>query len=181
MVLSLLAFAAAMQAAAPPAASAPPAAPAAPLAKLSDLPNIAVTYYDVSGQTVRQIQESMQDNAPRDPASGQIVSSRASWTVDTGAAWQKTGDQCRITSAKIVFHPSAVMPRLVADRKTPPDAVAKWNGFVAQLEAKQAGQLLAAYNRLGEVRSAILASSCDNWQAAANAAVDKVRAEVAGH
>ena len=162
----------------------PVAAPAAPpphLAKFSDLPNVAVTYYDVSGETVRQIQESMQDNAPRDPNTGQIVSSRASWTVDTGAEWQKTGAQCKITGAKVIFHPSAVMPHLVPNWKTPAAAVAQWNGFVAQLEAKQAGKLLLAYNRLDEVRRAILASSCDNWQAAANAAVDNLRGQLAAH
>ena len=154
-------------------------ASAKPPAKLSDVPNVTVTYYDVSGQTVRQIQESMQDNAPRDPATGGIVSSRASWTVDTGAEWQKTGDQCKITSAKVVFHPSAVMPHLVPNWKTPAAAVAQWNGFVAQLEAKQAGRLLAAYDRLDEVRRAILASSCDNWQSAANAAIDKLSSQLA--
>jgi len=171
-VLILLALAAALQ---------PAPAPAAPTPKLSDLPNVAVTYYDVTGETVRQIQESMQDNAPRDLATGQIVSSRASWTVSTGAEWQKTGDQCKITNAKVVFHPSAVMPRLVPNRKTPAAAVAQWNGFEAQLEAKQARQLLAAYTRLDEVRRAILASSCDRWQAAANAAVDNLRAQLAAH
>jgi len=171
-VLILLALAAALQ---------PAPAPAAPTPKLSDLPNVAVTYYDVTGETVRQIQESMQDNAPRDLATGQIVSSRASWTVSTGAEWQKTGDQCKITNAKVVFQPSAVMPHLVPNWKTPAAVVTQWNGFEAKLEAKQAAQLLQAYDHMDDVRQAILASSCANWQAAANSAVDKVRAQLAAH
>jgi predicted secreted Zn-dependent protease len=155
---------------------APVASPTAvaPLTTFRDLPNVVVTYYDVTGRTVPQIHTSLTGAAPRDPESRKPIPATSSWSIGAAVRWSKTGVRCTITGVTLKFTATASLPRLVVQEKTPAPVLAAWNGYVAQLEARQAAQLKFAYDRRDEVERAILASSCESWQAAADAALTRL-------
>ncbi len=146
----------------------------APLATFRDLPNVAVTYYDVTGRNLTQIHKSLTGAAPRDPATRKPIPATSSWSIGAAVKWSKTGAQCTITGVTLTFTSAATMPRLMVQPETPAPVLAAWNRFVAQLESRQAAQLKFAYDRRGEVERAILASSCDRWQEAADAALARL-------
>ena len=147
---------------------------AAPLTAFRDLPNVAVTYYDVTGRTVPEIHTSLTDAAPHDPDSRKPIPATSSWSIGATVRWSKTGARCTITGVTLKFTATASLPRLVVLEETPAPVLAAWNRYVAQLEARQAAQLKFAYDRRDEVERAILASSCDSWQAAADAALTRL-------
>ena len=150
------------------------AQPTVPLATFRDLPNVAVTYYDVAGRSIAEIHKSLTTASPRDPATRKPMPATSSWSIGASVKWSKTGATCTITGVTLNFTSTATLPRLVVQKDTPVPVLAAWNRYVAQLEGRQAVQLRFAYDRRGEVERAILASSCDGWQAAADAALTRL-------
>lgn len=150
---------------------------AEPLARFSDVPGVEVAYYDVAGRTVPEIHKSVQKAAPRDPATQQALPATSRWTVAVAVKSSTTGNVCRITGATLKFRGQAMLPRLQVDKDTPAPVVAAWNLYVARLESRQAAQLRFAYDRLGEVERAILGSSCNKAEAAADAALGRLEEE----
>ncbi len=162
---------------APRAAQVAPQPVAETLARFSDVPNVEVTYYDVAGHGVPEIHKAVQKAAPRDPATQQARPATSSWTVAVAVQSSTTGKVCRITGATLKFHGQALMPRLQADKETPAPVIAAWNLYLARLESRQATQLRFAYNRMGEVERAILRSSCNKAEAAADVALARLAEE----
>jgi len=150
------------------------AQPTPTLPRFSDLPGVAVTYYDVTGRTVAEIHKSLTGAAPRDPVTRKPLPATSSWSIGAAVKWSKTGTHCTITDVTLTFTSAATMPRLVVQPDTPAPVLAAWKSFAIQLESRQAAQLKFAYDRRGEVERAILASSCDRWQAAADAALTRL-------
>jgi len=153
------------------------AEPVVPLASFGDLPGVAVTYYDVTGRSIAEIHKSLTRTSPRDPTTRKPLPATSSWSIGASVKWSKTGSRCTITRVTLKFTATATLPRLVVQPETPAPVLAAWNRYVARLEARQAGQLKFAYDRRGEVERAILASSCEGWQAAADAALTRLEAQ----
>jgi hypothetical protein len=66
------------------------------------------------------------------------------------------------------------MPHLIPQKEQTAPVVKAWHAYVTKLEARQAEQLHFAYDRIGDVKEAILHSDCDRWQSVAGAAIDRV-------
>lgn len=147
----------------------------APIQALAGLPNVEVTYYEVTGKDVPEIHRSLNRAAPRDPVTGNRLPATSSWSMSAGAKWTRTGERCELTEVNLRFAATANLPRLTADPETPPPVLAVWNNYVAQLEARQAAQLRFAYDRRDSVEQAIRRSGCSGWEAAASAAIARIR------
>lgn len=147
------------------------------LARFSDVPNVEVAYYDVAGHSVPDIHKAVQKAAARDPTTQQALPATSSWTVAVAVQSMTTGKVCRITGAALKFRGQAVMPRLQIDKETPAPVIAAWKLYVARLESRQAAQLRFAYDRMGEVERAILRSSCNKAEVAADAALARLQEE----
>ena len=147
----------------------------APLPTLANLPNVEVTYYEVSGKEVPEIHRSLARAAPRDPETGNRLPATSSWSMSAGAKWTRTGERCELTAANLRFTARATLPRLVVSEETPPAVLAVWNDYVARLEARQAAQLRFAYDRRDSVEQAIRRGGCTGWEAAAATAIARIK------
>jgi predicted secreted Zn-dependent protease len=139
------------------------------------IPGVTVRTYDVSGKTIREIYQSLGAVAPKDPASGGAIPASSKWSMKVATQFTRTGARCSVTGATATFTGEVVLPRLAPNPERPAAVLANWNSYVAQLDARQAEQLRFAFERRGEVERAVRASSCDGWQAAANAAIQRLR------
>ena len=175
MSLSLLTLATAALQAAPAPAEAPR------LGRFSDLPNVTVAHYDVQGENVRAVHKSIDEQAPRDPATNRAIPATSDWSVSALVQTGAAGPQCKVTTAKLNFAANAKLPRLVPMGAAPiaPSLLARWQAYVAQLEDRQVAQLRFAHDRLGRIEQEILASSCNDWKAVATAAIDKLKKDKA--
>jgi predicted secreted Zn-dependent protease len=153
----------------------PAAADGAPAAKFADVPNVAVTYYEVLGKAIPEIHKAVAKAAPRDPETNRILPATSKWSVAVAVKSTTTEKRCRITDVALDFRGEAVMPRLAVGEGVPPPVIAAWNAYVAQLEARQAAQLRFAYDRMGEVEQAVRGARCDRAEAAADAALAKLQ------
>jgi len=145
--------------------------------KLPSIPDVTVTYYDVVGKNVRELHDWLDKHGPRDPQTHKVLPATSSWSIGSAAKFTKTGGQCRLTGAAVKFTATAQLPRLVVGQKLLPEVLASWNSYVAALEDRQAAQLAFVHDRVGEVQSAIMHSSCTGWQKAASAAIDRLGQE----
>ena len=158
------------------------AGPPTPLGKFSDLPNIDVTYYDVTGENVRAVHRSIEAKAPRDPATNKPTPATSDWSITAAVDTVTTGGQCQISGVKLSFGGRAKMPRLLqADDPAPisPELLATWQNYSAQVEARQVAQLRFPYDRLGQVEREIRAGSCGDWKAATSTAINRLKQEQA--
>lgn len=149
--------------------------PAGLLPRFGDVPNVAVAYYGVAGRDLAAIHKAVTKSAPRDPQTGRVLPATSSWTVGVRVKSLTTGKRCTVTGAMLDFRAAATMPRLAPDPERPAPVAAAWSAYAAQLEARQAAQLRFAYERMAEVERAILASRCDRAEAAADAALARLR------
>lgn len=163
-------FIAAAAALASAQATPPPHAPT-----LANLPNVEVTYYDVTGKDVPEIHRSLARAAPRDPETGRRLPASSSWSMSAGAKWTTTGKKCDLTTVNVSFTAQATLPRLLVTEETPAPVLAVWNDYVARLEARQAALLRFAYDRRDSVDRAIRRSGCYGWEAAATAAIARIK------
>jgi predicted secreted Zn-dependent protease len=147
----------------------------APGPALVGVPNIEVTYYQVTGKDVPEIHRSLAKAAPRDGETGRRLPATSSWSMSAGAKWTRTGQRCELTAVDLRFAAKASLPRLLVTEETPPAVLALWNDYVARLEARQAAQLRFAYDRQSSVEQAIRRSGCYGWEAAATAAIARIR------
>ena len=162
----------------PQAPARPQPLPAVPR-KLSAIAGVTVTYYDVVGGNIPKLHEWLDKHSPRDAQTHKVTPAGSSWSIGTAVRYAKTGGQCTLTGATVKFTASAVLPRLAPGQKLPPSALASWNAYAAALEDRQAARLGFVHDRMGEVQSAIMRSSCANWQKAASDAIDRLAQEQA--
>ncbi|MCW3796961.1 DUF922 domain-containing Zn-dependent protease [Sphingomonas sp. BN140010] len=142
---------------------------------LASIPGVTIRTYDVRGKTIREILQSLTAAAPMNQSTGRPVPATSGWSIKVGTQVTRTGSKCAITAVTTNFTGEATLPHLVPDPATPPAVLANWNSYLAQLDARHAEQLRYAYDHRAEVEQAVRASSCDNWQPAANAAIDRLR------
>jgi predicted secreted Zn-dependent protease len=152
-------------------------APAAPLRKLSDIPGVAVRYYDAVGKTVPELHDWLAKHGARDPQTHKVTPATSSWSIGSAVKFTKTGGQCMLTGVTLKFTATAELPRLAAGAKPVAQVLSSWNAYVSALEDRQAAQLAFVHDRLGEVERAIMRSTCSNWQKFAAAAITRLGEE----
>jgi predicted secreted Zn-dependent protease len=162
----------------PQAPTRPQSVPASPR-KLSEIPGVTVSHYDVVGTDIPKLHIGLEKNGPHDAQTHKVTPATSNWSIGSAVKYTKTGGQCTLTGATLKFTATAVLPRLAPGQKLPSSVLAYWNAYVAALEDRQAAQLAFVHDRLGEVRGAILHSTCGNWQKAASAAIQRLSEEQA--
>ena len=163
----LIGLSAAITAQAMPAA----AAPARPRASL---PGVTVKYYDLPGGNEKALKTSLAQR-PKD-AAGQPLVATKEWSISAKVQKRTENGVCKIVDAQPTFTAVAEVPRLATPEALKPVERANWQAFVAQAEAETAADLWMVYDNLGQVRSALLASSCEGTAAAVNAATQRLQA-----
>lgn len=183
LVHSVLIAAAGASSAVAVAQSAPPATPQQQVvavtpvpSPLAAIPGVTIRYYDVTGNTSEALNASIAAQRPKDAVTGNPVPSSASWSIGVSVQKATTGTECKITGATPTFTGEVVLPRLANAEAVPVPLRNHWAAYVASIEQAQAARLRLPYLRLGEVRSAVMASSCEGASNAANAAIERITA-----
>jgi predicted secreted Zn-dependent protease len=140
---------------------------------LSQIPGLTIQYYDVSGRTVREMRSSIEAQRPKD-ANGQVLPTAVKWSIGTNVKTQVQGTACRVTGATATMKSEVVLPRLVTVKGVKARELAQWQAYMTSIEAQQAARLRAVRSRLPEVERAILASTCEGADAAANRAIAEI-------
>lgn len=168
--------AAALAQAAPVPVPAPAPVQAAPAPTLQQIPGVTVRHYNVTGKNIPQLRASIAAQRPKDPATGQPQAAGVQWSIATSLRKQTTGTACKITGATPTMKAEVVLPRLVIGEGVvvPAPDLAEWQRYVASLEQQQAAILHQVHSRLGEVQTAVMASTCEGAAAAANAAIARI-------
>src|SRR5438045_4071005 len=103
----------------------------APLRKLSEIPWVTVTYYDLVGRTIPEIHDWLEKHEPRDAQTHKVTAATSSWSIGSAVKFTRTGGRCRLTSARLKFTATAKLPRLAAGMKVPGPVLASWNAYAA--------------------------------------------------
>ena len=173
MFTPLLALAA-LQAA---TAAAPATAPIAPARPLSAIPGLRTSYYDVTGNTIAEINTAIR--AARTSATGTAQTVKTDWAVAPKVTRSTTAGKCTVTSVTNSFSASVELPRLANEAAVPEDVRNRWRAFVANLEADAAARLWFVHDRVGTVAAAMRGKSCDGAKAAGTEALAKLKADAA--
>jgi predicted secreted Zn-dependent protease len=158
------------------AAATPAAAPARPL---SALPGLKTTYYDVTGNTISEINLAIKTSraTAAGPAAPQTV--KTDWAVAPKVTRSTTDGKCQITSVTNSFTASVELPRLANEATVDEEVRKKWRTFVTKLENDAAARLWFVYDRSGAVADAMRGKSCDQAKAAGTEALAKLKADAA--
>lgn len=163
-----------------PAAPPQPAVAAVPGKALSDLPNVTIRYFDVSGKNLKAINKAIQQGQKPD-SSGRPPLAPTSYAVDATFNKTTSNGQCKVSDAKATFSATVVLPRLAPNSAHTPELLATWRAYLAGVENSHAADLWFVYDRLRTVENAILASTCEGAQSAGAAAINRLKAEAAEH
>lgn len=154
-------------------ASTTPAAPAAP--PLKDIPGVTVKYYDLVGNNEKALKKSLANQRPKD-ASGAPSVVTTEWIIGGQVQKRTENGVCKVVGAAPTFQATAEVPRLPDPAALPADVRKNWLAYIAQAEATAAADLWLVHNGLDDVRSALLASSCEGTAAAMTAATERLKA-----
>jgi len=144
--------------------------PEAPPPQLSDVPNLNLVRYDVSGKTAKEIRASLNANGPWVEDYGRRFDALADWNFYWD--WPGYGSaSCDLTKAEVTFKAKVVFPRLVGLEKLDPALQSKWTDYVSGLATHEAGHFSYAYERQQIVEQAIANSNCSEADRAAQDAV----------
>jgi predicted secreted Zn-dependent protease len=175
----------ALTAAPPPPTTAPPTAFAATLTPVSDPPgsapgtvagvvaNAAMQYYDITGTTATELRASINASGPVD-SSGQHNDALTMWNIDW--TWPLNPDSsCILSNATITTTITVTFPRWSPAPGASATLVQQWNTYQAALVTHESGHVSFVVATAPDVLAAIKGATCATAEAAAQAAVARIR------
>lgn len=136
------------------------------------IPNVEISYYDVSGISAQAIRKSMIEKRLTDPNDGKPVDAVAHWRFEW--RWPRTLDgNCELAKASIKFSGTVTMPRLMNEERLDRQLRGRWQRYITGLRNHEAGHLRYPWENADRLLNAIKSSDCAN----ASAAAQKVIAE----
>jgi predicted secreted Zn-dependent protease len=150
------------------------AEPDVPADELSAIPDVYISYYDVSGDSESAIRKSM-DHSPDRPRDGaRAVDALTTWNF-SWRTWSDGRGGCDPSLVEVLFTANVELPRLVGS--VPPATARDWNRYIANLRTHEAGHVTYARSRIADVTAAAKSSRCVHI----NAAVQRVLNEIKVH
>jgi predicted secreted Zn-dependent protease len=140
------------------------------------MPNTKVTHYEVTGDTVTDINRSIARQRPRS-TSGKAIPATTDWAVRAEFDRTITDGTCRVTAARTSFTASVDLPRLAKGARIDKPTRERWAIYVTELERGSLVTLAFVYQNLGAIEQAMLASDCETAKSVAAAAVKRLRAQ----
>ncbi|MFD1949844.1 DUF922 domain-containing protein [Sphingomonas arantia] len=150
------------------AAAAPPSD--APIGQFAAIPNVTLTFYDVTGRDPAAIRRSIDAARPTDPNDGARVDGLSAYRY----AWQWVSEQgvCRIMPDDIQFAATIMIPRLTTN--VSPELRAEFDLYIRTLLAHEYGHVGFGWAQRVEIAAAINAADCNTANVAARAAVTAI-------
>ena len=152
---------------------------AVPGRTLKDIPNVTITYYDVTGKNGQAIARSIAKNAPRAAGSKESVAGTTNWSMKAEYTQRTVNGKCSIASSKATFSGTATLPRLTTQGVVNRQLQEQWQTYLAGLEAGAVANLGYAYDRTAKVEKAILGATCETVGAVGSAAIAQLKQQAA--
>ncbi len=175
--MSTLLIALAALQAAPAAQPATPPAAAAPAARtLKDLPNVSLSYYDVTGKDMKAINKSI---AKARSKAGTTSKDPVAYNWDVGAQirTRTTDGVCAITGVEPTFKAKVELPRLTNENTVIPAVLDGWRDYQASNLSFVTQKLWFVYERLPAIAAPLAGKKCDQAQKDWDAAIAKLKAD----
>jgi predicted secreted Zn-dependent protease len=137
------------------------------------IPNLRLSYYEVSGSSAEEIRRSINAHRPRDSHDGQRVDALTEWTIGWSIEVREPGG-CDLSNAQVRYAATVTLPRHADPATLPEPLRSHWEAFVASLARHEDWHARYAYEHLGDVRAALRGSRCDTAEAVASAAVHAI-------
>ena len=135
--------------------------PAVPGRGIRDVPNIAVTYYDVAGKDFAAIIQSIEKTRPRDPATNQLMAGGAGYELGASITKVTKAGTCTVSAAKATFTATAELPRLLNEQRLKPEQLALWRAYLSQIEEPAAAGLWYVHGRIPAFEQSMIGKECD--------------------
>lgn len=138
-----------------------------------DIPDVEVSYYEVSGKNAEAIRAAIDRDRPTDPNDRKrvdaLASSRFEWK------WRSAPKSpCETVSANVTVQLKVRLPRLTNLEQLPASLRARWIRYLDGLKAHEAQHLRNAYARRDEIAAAITGVPCKAADEAAAAIMKQV-------
>lgn len=153
--------------------------PAVPGRGIRDVPNIAIKYYDVSGNDFAGIMGAITAQRPKDPATGQLTTGSSGWGLEASITRRTEGTKCTVIGAKAQFTPTAELPRLVNEQALKPDQLALWRAYLSQLEVPAAAGLWFVHDRIAGFEKSLIGLECAAAAKQGAEGIARIRADYA--
>ncbi|HVT23031.1 MAG TPA: DUF922 domain-containing protein [Rhizomicrobium sp.] len=141
--------------------------------RLSTLPDVYISYYDVSGDSENAIRNSI-DRSPERPRDGaRAVDALTTWHF-SWRTWSDGHGGCDPALVEVMFTANVILPRLIGS--TSPDIARDWNRYIANLRTHEAGHITYALSRKADVLAAAKTTRCEHINAAVQRVLDEIRA-----
>jgi predicted secreted Zn-dependent protease len=94
--------------------------------------NTKINYYNVTGQTIKEIANSLYKNSPIIDQ-GKKYHAHTSWNVKWHFYWQKYSNYCEITSVTTSVDIQYILPKLISYNSLSPSVKQKWDQYYTAL------------------------------------------------
>jgi predicted secreted Zn-dependent protease len=173
----LIALAALQAAAAQPASPPPAAAPAA--RTLEALPNVKLSYYDVTGKDMKAINKSIAKNRTK-AEKGSKDPVAFNWDLGAQTRTREVNGVCTIMAVEPQFKGATVeLPRLTNEATLPVAVLDDWRAYQAENRSYVAQKLWFVHDRLAAMAAPLAGKKCSDAQKDWETAVAKLKADVA--
>lgn len=141
---------------------------------LAGFPGLGMTYYHVAGRTAAQIGASLDRLDLTDPASGERIHAYTEWRLRWWIPEDGEGG-CLLHQAEVQLDVTVSLPRLVNTAAVPADVLARWQRYLAALEAHEAVHVRNAYRARSAMLRAIRQADCASAHEVAEQAMAALR------
>ena len=143
-------------------------------AAFAPYPGTSVRFYDVDGTDAKSIRESLNALGPKNRDDGRRYDAATNW--NSAWHWQNGPDgKCDLQNLEYSFHITVILPHLHDQDRVSPDVRKAWGRYMAALIDHESGHAQHAYEHRGDIENAVKSSSCEEANAAGNAAVIEMR------
>ena len=134
------------------------------------LPGIRFVYRPIAGASVAALSDALEASAEHPPGGGSSYADTR-WSIRWHWRGAGAGKACRVTSVDMTYGAVVTLPRLIDPDALDDATLARWTAFDRAIARHEAGHARRAHDHVPNVRRAILASRCDDADAAVRAAL----------
>ncbi|WBO21420.1 DUF922 domain-containing protein [Sphingomonas abietis] len=140
---------------------------------LAGIDGLHIAYYDVRGNSWPAIGRSIATQG-MGRAGGLEIAARTSWRVRWQADSLVSGKSCRVVGAKLDYAITVMLPRLRDQDRLDPALRRRWQTYLGELKAHEAGHARYASLHIDDVKRAVLASDCAHVRQNGQHAIDAI-------
>jgi predicted secreted Zn-dependent protease len=148
----------------PPTQPIPSNSPPTPIS----IPHAKMTYYEISGNTARQLRSQINTKRPKSH------DAQTQWSIRW--SWPGYGSKtCDLNTANVSYTIEVIMPRWKPPQGASPQLVTRWNDYIRALTLHERGHVDNVIENLPHVKKAIASATCETAESEAKARLDRIK------